>query len=57
MEWSTIRLKKRIPQNDNSKILKIKIPTNPTTHPFTYCPSLTKKEKIEKEFAPISHAL
>ncbi len=41
--------KKRIPQNDSSKILKIKIPTNPTAYPFTLLPFLHKKSKNRKK--------
>jgi len=50
MEWNTIRLRKKgIPQNDSNKILKIKITTNPTTHPFTLLPFHHKKRKDRKK--------
>jgi hypothetical protein len=47
--WNGTQLnKKGIPQNDNSKIPKIKITTNPTTHPLTVLP-FTHKKKREKK--------
>jgi len=57
--WNVTQLDKNIiTQNDNRKIPKIKIITNPTTHPFTLQPFPNKrKKKKKKKKTPISHAL
>jgi hypothetical protein len=48
--WNVTQLDKNIiTQNDNRKIPKIKIITNPTTHPFTLQPFPNKKKKKKKK--------
>jgi len=53
------KIKKRVRQNDGSKIPKTKRTTKPTTHQLTLLPfpQKKKKKKSKKKIAPVSRDL